>query len=76
VLPKFEETIKIVLNVESTKECMNIFLLTDEIFQLWQNVFLEWYRCNILNGSQDVPTRLPKPIGKFDFDYLANLKGK
>jgi hypothetical protein len=32
VLQKFEETLKPILNVESTKECMNIFLLTNAVF--------------------------------------------
>jgi hypothetical protein len=48
----------------------------NSIFQLWQSVLLEWERCNILNGSGDVPTLLPKLIGKFDFNCLANLKEK
>jgi hypothetical protein len=67
---------KHVLNVESTKECMNILLLTNAIFQLWQSVFLEWERCNILDGFGDVPACPPKLIGKFAFNCLANLKEK
>jgi hypothetical protein len=55
---------------------MNILLLTDVVFQLWQNVLLEWERSNILDGSGDVPTRLPKPIGKSIFGCLVNLKEK
>jgi hypothetical protein len=76
VLQKFEETFKLVLNVKSTKECMNILLLTYGVFKLWQSVFLEWERCNILDGFGDVPTRLPKLIGKYVFGCLANLKEK
>jgi hypothetical protein len=60
--------------MESTKECMNILLLMNAVFQLWQNVLLEWEKCNILDGFGDVPTRMPKPIGKFAFNCLANLK--
>lgn len=60
--------------MESIKECTNILLLTDAMFQLWQNVFLEWERCNILDGSGDVPTRPPKLIRKFAFGCLINSK--
>jgi hypothetical protein len=60
--------------MESMKECMNILLLIDVVFQLWQNVLLECERCNILNGSQDVTNRSPKLICKFAFGYLENLK--
>jgi hypothetical protein len=71
---KFEETLKAMLKVGSTKECMNILLLIDAVFQLWQNVILEWERCNILDGFEDVPTLPPKLIGKSIFGCLANLK--
>jgi hypothetical protein len=74
VVQKFEETLKPILNVESMKECMNILLLPNAVFKLWQSVLLEWERCNILNGFGDVPACLPKPIGKSTFDCLANLK--
>jgi hypothetical protein len=43
---------------------MSILLLLDIVFQLWENVSLKWERCNILDGSGDVPTHPPKPIGK------------
>jgi hypothetical protein len=43
---------------------------------LWQSVLLEWERCNILDGSGDVPARPPKLIGKSTFGFLANLKEK
>jgi hypothetical protein len=43
---------------------------------LWQSVFLEWERCNILDGSGDVPTHPPKLIRKSSFGCLANLKEK
>jgi hypothetical protein len=55
---------------------MNILLLIDAIFQLWQSVLLEWERCKILDGFGNVLTCLPKSIGKFDFNCLANLKEK
>jgi len=74
VAQKFEETLKPILNVESMKECMNILLLTDAIFKLWQSVLLEWEKCNILNRFGNILTCLQKPIGKSTFDYLANLK--
>jgi hypothetical protein len=67
VLQKFEETFKHVLNVESTKECMNILLLINVVFQPWQSVFLEWERYTILDGSGDGPTCPPKLIGIFFF---------
>jgi hypothetical protein len=60
--------------MESMKECMNILLLTNVMFQLWQNVFLEWERCNILDGFGDVPTCLPKAIGKYSFGCSEDLK--
>jgi hypothetical protein len=56
------------------KECMNIVLLTNAVFELWQSVLLEWERCNILDRSGDIPTCLPKAIGKSSFDCLENLK--
>jgi hypothetical protein len=76
VLQKFEKTFKPILNVESTKECMNILLLIDAIFQLWQNIFLEWERCNILDGSGNMLACLSKLIGKHVFDCLVNLMEK
>jgi hypothetical protein len=33
-----------------------------------------WERCNILDGSNDVLTKLPKLIGKLTFGCLVNLK--
>jgi hypothetical protein len=74
VVQKIEETLKPVLNMESTKECMNILLLIEAVFQLWQSVLLEWEKCNILNGSEDIPTCPPKLIRKSTFNYLSNLK--
>jgi hypothetical protein len=73
VVQKFEETLKPMLNVESTKECMWLLLLINAMFHLWQNVLLEWERCNILDGSRDVPTHPPKLIGKSTFDCMAHL---
>ncbi len=70
----FEETLKLILNMKSMKECMNIVLLTNVVFQLWQSVLFEWERCNILDGSGDIPTCLPKAISKSSFDCLENLK--
>jgi hypothetical protein len=60
--------------MKSMKECMNIVLLTNVVFQLWQSVLFEWERCNILDGSGDIPTCLPKAISKSSFDCLENLK--
>jgi hypothetical protein len=60
--------------MESMKECMNILLLIDAMFQLWQNVLIEWERCNILDGFGDILICPPKPIGKSAFGCLANLK--
>jgi hypothetical protein len=40
IAQKFEETLKLMLNMESTKECMNILLLTDAVFQLCEMSFL------------------------------------
>ncbi len=74
MLQKFEKTLKNILNVESTKECMNILMLI--VFQWWQSVLLEWERCNILDEYGDVPTRLPKPTAKSTFGCLVNSKEK
>jgi hypothetical protein len=41
---------------------------------LWQSILLEWERCNILDGSGDVPACLPKLICKSTFGCLANIK--
>ncbi len=43
---------------------------------MWQNVLLEWERCNIFDGFRDVLARPPKSIKKFAFNFLANLKEK
>ncbi len=53
---------------------MSILLSSDIIFHLSETILMEWERCNILDGSSDVPTKLPKPIGKSTFGCLANLK--
>ncbi len=39
--------LKPVFNVESTKECMSILLLSNWIFQLWKTILVEWENCNI-----------------------------
>jgi hypothetical protein len=53
---------------------MNILLSSDIVFHLWEIVLVEWERCNILDGSGDVPAKLPKLIGKLTLCCLANLK--
>jgi hypothetical protein len=35
---------------------------------------VQWKRCNILDGTNDVPAKSLEPIGKFTFGCLANLK--
>lgn len=62
--------------MESTKECMSILLSLENVFQLWESVFVKWERCNILDESGNVPARLLKLIGKSPFGCLANLKEK
>jgi hypothetical protein len=74
VVQKFEETLKPMLNVESTKECMKILMLMDVVFQLWQNVLLEWERCTILDGFGNVLACPTKLINESTFGYLTNLK--
>jgi hypothetical protein len=44
------------------------------IFHLWETILVEWERCNILDGSSDVPTKSPKSIRKSAFGCFANLK--
>jgi hypothetical protein len=39
-------------NVESTKECMNILLLLDLVFHMWETVLVEWENCTILDGME------------------------
>jgi len=63
-------------NVESTKECMSIFLLSDPVFRMWEMGFVEWENCNILDKSGDVSICLLAPIEKSAFGYLSNLKEK
>jgi hypothetical protein len=55
---------------------MNILLLLDLIFHLWEMVFVEWENCNILDKTRDVSTRFSASIEKSTFGYLANLKKK
>ncbi len=73
---KFNETLKPMFNVDFTKECMSILLTSNLVFTLQETIILEWERCNILDNSGEVPTHPPKPIGKFMFGYLMNLKEK
>jgi hypothetical protein len=63
-------------NFESTKECMNIFLLLDPIFHMWEIGFAEWDNCNILDKTRDVLTCLLAPLEKSAFGCLSNLKEK
>jgi len=43
---------------------------------LWENVFVEWERCNILDKSGDVLVCPSKPIGKSACGCFVNLKEK
>jgi len=45
-------------------------------FTLWETVLLKWERCNVLDNSGEVLVRPLKPIRKFTFGYLMNLKEK
>jgi hypothetical protein len=60
--------------MESTKECMNILLLIDVVFHLWQNVLVEWERCNIFDEFGNVLACPPKLINKSTLGCLVNLK--
>jgi len=55
-------------------EYINILLFSYMVFHLWEIILVEWGRCNILDGSNDVPAKLPKPIRKLAFGCLANMK--
>ncbi len=66
--------LKLVFNVESTKESMSILLLLDLIFHMWEMVLVEWENCNISNKTRDVPTHLPIPIEKSMFGCFSNLR--
>lgn len=69
----FEKTLKLVLNMDSIKECMSIFLTFNLVFTLWEIIFLEWERCNMLDESGEIPTLPPKSIRKFVFGCLTNM---
>jgi len=45
-------------------------------FTLWETILLKWERCNVLDNSGEVLVRPLKPIRKFTFGYLMNLKEK
>jgi len=68
--------LKHVFNIEYTKECMSILLLSNLVFHMWQMVLVKWENCNILDGSGNVSIRLPTLIGKSMFGYLSNIKEK
>jgi hypothetical protein len=61
-------------NVESTKDCMSIFLFSNLAFHMWEMVFVEWENCNILYKTRDVSTCLLAPTEKSACAYLSNLK--
>ncbi len=67
---------KLLFNVYSTMECMNILLTSNLDFTLWETILLEWERCNILDSSGEILACPPKPIEKFTFGCLTNLKEK
>jgi hypothetical protein len=70
------ETLKHVFIIKSTKECMSILLPLNFVFDLWETIFVEWDKCNILDGNADVQTSLSTPIEKSTFGYLSNMKEK
>jgi hypothetical protein len=53
---------------------MNILLLIDVVFHLWQNVLVEWERCNIFDEFGNVLACPPKLINKSTLGCLVNLK--
>jgi hypothetical protein len=63
-------------NVESTKEFMSIFLLSDPVFHLWEISFVEWDNCYVLDKARDVSTCFLALIEKSAFGYFSNLKKK
>ncbi len=47
-------------NMDSAKECTNILLVLNPVFNLWEMILIEWERCNILNCNGEVLLILQK----------------
>jgi hypothetical protein len=62
--------LKFVFNIKSTKECMNIFLLSNLVFHLCE----VWEKNNILDDNGDVLTPLLTLIEKSMFGYFSNME--
>jgi hypothetical protein len=59
--------------MKSIKERLNILLLLDETYALWEKMFIEWENGNILDMIGRLPIRKVAPIGKSAFNCLVNL---
>ncbi len=59
--------------VKSIKECLNILLLLDETYALWEKMLIKWGNGNILDGTSRLPIGKVVPIGKSAFSCLVNL---
>ncbi len=72
-LQSFEASITIVFVVKSVKECMTIFLLSNELYNEWGEILLMWEQGKILDGFGKLPLK-PQLMEKFAFNCLVSLE--
>ncbi len=70
---RFENILHFVFKVNSIKECLNILLLSDGAYALWEKVLWEWENGNILDEIGKLPTKKVAPIRKSTFNCLVGL---
>jgi hypothetical protein len=59
--------------MKSIKECLNILLLLNETYALWEKVLFKWENANLLDKPRKLPTMKVAPIGKLAFNCLVGL---
>ncbi len=57
--------------MKSIKECLNILLLPDETYALWEKVFLEWENGNILHRTSKSLIGKVAPMVKLAFNCVV-----
>jgi len=72
-LQSFEASITTVFVVKSVKECMTIFLLSNELYNEWGGILLMWEHEKILDGFGKLPLK-PQLMEKFAFNCFVSLE--
>lgn len=72
-LQSFEVSFRTVFAMKFVKECMTIFLLSNELYNEWGDILLMWEWGKILDGFKKLPLK-PQPMGKSAFNFFVNLE--